>query len=44
MRFVVFDAGARIETIHVPDVPASVAVGGQDMQTLFITARTGFPR
>jgi len=39
----VFDkAGARIETIEVPENPANVAFGGADRRTLFITARTGF--
>lgn len=39
----VFDkAGERFETIAVPEVPANVVFGGKDMQTLFITARTGF--
>ena len=39
----VFDkAGERIETITPPEVPANVVFGGKDMQTLFMTARTGF--
>jgi len=39
----VFDkAGERIETITAPEVPANVVFGGTDMQTLFMTARTGF--
>ena len=39
----VFDkAGQRIETITPPEVPANVVFGGKDMQTLFMTARTGF--
>ena len=38
----VFDkAGERIETITPPEVPANVVFGGKDMQTLFMTARTG---
>ncbi len=39
----VFDsAGAKIETIAVPEVPANLCFGGKDRKTLFITARTGF--
>ncbi len=39
----VFDkAGQHIESIPVPEVPANMCFGGKDMQTLFITARTGF--
>ena len=38
----VFDkAGQRFETIPVPEGPTNVVFGGKDMQTLFITARTG---
>ena len=36
------EAGERIETIMPPEVPANVVFGGKDMQTLFMTARTGF--
>jgi gluconolactonase len=35
-------SGQQIETIAIPEVPANVCLGGQDRQTLFITARTGF--
>lgn len=39
----VFDkTGKKIEDITVPEGPANVCFGGKDMQTLFITARTGF--
>jgi gluconolactonase len=39
---VVTRSGERIETITPPEVPANVVFGGKDMQTLFMTARTGF--
>ena len=32
----------QIESIAVPEWPSNVCFGGKDMQTLFITARTGF--
>jgi gluconolactonase len=35
-------AGQHLGAIAVPEVPANVCFGGKDMQTLFITARTGF--
>lgn len=39
----VFDkTGKKIQDITVPENPANVCFGGKDMQTLFITARTGF--
>ena len=41
----VFDrTGKKIQQIDVPDQPwtANVCFGGQDRQTLFITASTGF--
>jgi gluconolactonase len=34
--------GQHIESIAVPEVPSNMCFGGTDMQTLFITARTGF--
>ena len=34
--------GKLIQTIPVPEAPANMCFGGKDMQTLFITARTGF--
>lgn len=38
----IFDrAGQRVESIPVEQAPANMAFGGKDMQTLFITARTG---
>lgn len=38
----VFDkTGKKIQDITVPEAPANVCFGGRDMQTLFITARTG---
>ena len=38
----VFDPnGQPIENIAVPESPANLCFGGRDMQTLFITARTG---
>jgi sugar lactone lactonase YvrE len=41
----VFDkAVERIETITPPEVPANIVFGGKDMQTLFMTARTGSMR
>lgn len=39
----VFDkTGKKLEEIQVPEAPANMCFGGKDMQTLFITARTGF--
>lgn len=32
--------GKKLETIDVPEGPANVCFGGEDMKTLFITART----
>jgi gluconolactonase len=34
-------AGKRIATIKFPEGPANCAFGGDDMKTLFVTARTG---
>jgi gluconolactonase len=34
--------GQHLESIPVPEVPSNMCFGGSDMQTLFITARTGF--
>jgi gluconolactonase len=40
---VVFDkTGQRLGSIAVPEAPSNVCFGGKDLQTLFITARTGF--
>ena len=37
----IFNAdGKKLETIEVPEGPANVCFGGDDMRTLFITART----
>jgi gluconolactonase len=32
--------GEKVETIVVPERPSNVSFGGEDKQTLFITART----
>lgn len=34
-------AGKRLATISFPEQPANCAFGGEDFQTLFVTARTG---
>ena len=34
--------GKLLKSIEVPEGPSNVCFGGKDMQTLFITARTGF--
>ena len=38
--FVYDSKGNKIDTIKVPERPASLVFGGKDKKTLFITART----
>ncbi|HWB61251.1 MAG TPA: SMP-30/gluconolactonase/LRE family protein, partial [Chthoniobacteraceae bacterium] len=38
--FVYDKTGKKIDTIEVPERPASIVFGGKDGKTLFITART----
>lgn len=35
------DQGKHLGTIVFPETPANIAFGGEDMKTLFVTARTG---
>ena len=32
--------GTRLGIVRTPDVPANLALGGLDLQTIFFTART----